>query len=66
MDLFLAVQLFFVFVLFKFYLKFTFQIETPPFAVAIDISIDHRIYVLKNVLLFSQNFLRKMFSRSFL
>ena len=56
MDLYLAVQFFFVFVLFKFYLKFAFQMETLPFAVAIDIRIEHRIYLPKNVFVFFKLF----------
>ena len=56
MDLYLAVQFFFVFVLFKFYLKFAFQMETLPFAVAIDIRIEHRIYLPKNVFVFFKFF----------
>ena len=49
-------SIFFLFLLFKFYLKLPFQIETTLFAVAIDIRIDHRIYVLKNVFVLSNVF----------
>ena len=57
MDLCLDARwVFFVFLLFKFYLEFIFQVKTALLAVAIDIRIDHGVYALKNAFVFPKVF----------